>query len=419
MPVRHRVPSVFGLYMLDVLCCALGCVILLLLLHVHRAKRHEEAEEQKVNTLTAQLDDLNIRVNNLNTQVKLKDSEIAKLTARLNKLLKQLNDTKGDYVTAVNRAKTAEEKLKAAEARLVDVGKLAKLVPDLRQDLKKAKKDEVLTREQMERVKKALNAQLKELNRVLAELKKVQKERSDLASKLKEAEEELVLFRLTNRKLQGEVTRVRAAAANRFAGIELTGKRVVFLIDTSGSMNMLDKETKAPTKWAGVRKTVAKLMKSLPNLAKFQVITFAQDTEFLLGKKGEWLDYDPKKSPDEVVDALSKVTPSGGTDLYAPLEVAFKLREQGLDTIYLFSDGLPDRCAGLGISYTTDSNEIERITKAIRDKLKLDWNKPAGAKETRVRVNTIGFFYESPDVGRFLWALARENTGNFVGMNEP
>ena len=27
MIVRHRVPSVFGIYMVDVLCCALGCVI--------------------------------------------------------------------------------------------------------------------------------------------------------------------------------------------------------------------------------------------------------------------------------------------------------------------------------------------------------------------------------------------------------
>ena len=37
----------------------------------------------------------------------------------------------------------------------------------------------------------------------------------------------------------------------------------------------------------------------------------------------------------------------------------------------------------------------------------------------RVRINTIGFFYESPDVGAFLWALARENEGSFVGMSKP
>ena len=33
-----------------------------------------------------------------------------------------------------------------------------------------------------------------------------------------------------------------------------------------------------------------------------------------------------------------------------------------------------------------------------------------------VRINAIGFFFESPDVGAFLWALAREHQGSFVGM---
>ena len=29
------------------------------------------------------------------------------------------------------------------------------------------------------------------------------------------------------------------------------------------------------------------------------------------------------------------------------------------------------------------------------------------------------FWAESPDVGAFLWALARENEGSFVGMSKP
>ena len=37
----------------------------------------------------------------------------------------------------------------------------------------------------------------------------------------------------------------------------------------------------------------------------------------------------------------------------------------------------------------------------------------------RVRINAVGFFYESPDVGAFLWALAREHDGSFVGMSKP
>jgi hypothetical protein len=39
--------------------------------------------------------------------------------------------------------------------------------------------------------------------------------------------------------------------------------------------------------------------------------------------------------------------------------------------------------------------------------------------QARVRINSIGFFYESPEVGAFLWALSRENDGSFVGMSRP
>src|SRR5262245_8830653 len=40
MKTRHKIPAVFSIYMADVLCCALGCVILLWQLY------HHESEEQ-------------------------------------------------------------------------------------------------------------------------------------------------------------------------------------------------------------------------------------------------------------------------------------------------------------------------------------------------------------------------------------
>src|SRR5207245_5355648 len=38
MRTRHRIPTIFNLSMVDVLCCALGCVILLWLLNLREAK---------------------------------------------------------------------------------------------------------------------------------------------------------------------------------------------------------------------------------------------------------------------------------------------------------------------------------------------------------------------------------------------
>ena len=60
----------------------------------------------------------------------------------------------------------------------------------------------------------------------------------------------------------------------------------------------------------------------------------------------------------------------------------------------------------------------DALAKAVRGALKTKWNTPLPGKP-RVRVNSVGFFYESPDVGAFLWALSRENDGSFVGMSRP
>src|SRR5262249_47854450 len=47
---RHKVPTIFNIYMLDVICCALGCVILLWQVS------HQEAEEQTAAAKASQND---------------------------------------------------------------------------------------------------------------------------------------------------------------------------------------------------------------------------------------------------------------------------------------------------------------------------------------------------------------------------
>jgi hypothetical protein len=124
-------------------------------------------------------------------------------------------------------------------------------------------------------------------------------------------------------------------------------------------------------------------------------------------------------------DALRKVKVEGGTNMHDAFEEAFRYRKIKLDTIYLFSDGLPNSGEGLPSSLR-DASEAQRnqyLSKFVRDKLKNEWNRPErpspsgkGAGEGPVRINAVGFFFESPDVGAFLWALAREHRGAFVGL---
>jgi hypothetical protein len=189
----------------------------------------------------------------------------------------------------------------------------------------------------------------------------------------------------------------------------------------SGSMERVDPQTLAPNKWTEVRNTLARVMRSLQNLEKFQVILLSNEVRYPLGFAGQWLDYDPKVSPDQVTAALAAVKPEGGTNMYLGLEAAFALRDQGLDTIYLLSDGLPNNGPGLTAEQLRKlkgrDSDVERgvlLGRHIRQVLKSDWNRGA-----RVKINSVGFYYESPDLGAFLWALSRENGGSFVGMSSP
>ncbi len=219
-------------------------------------------------------------------------------------------------------------------------------------------------------------------------------------------------FQADNVRWRTEATRVKTESDNRFAGINLTGKRVVFLVDMSGSMDYVDDNTKAPEKWLGVRTAVAKIMRSLPDLEKFQLITFSDRTHFPLGRDGQWLDFDPKTSPDLVFKTLAAITPDGGTNMYNPMQAAFAMRAQGLDTVYLCSDGLPNLGEGVRpeeVATLTEQERGSRLGQVIRTKLKTDWNRDLPG-QARVHIHTVGFFYESPDVGAFLWRWPARTT---------
>jgi hypothetical protein len=224
-------------------------------------------------------------------------------------------------------------------------------------------------------------------------------------------ERELAAVRTASQDLTGRLARATAAAEQRFEGIALTGRSVLFLVDMSGSMDLVDEKTPDSAKWAGVRETLQKVMRSLPQLERFQVILFSDHTLYPMGSDGRWLTYDPKASVESVGKALAAVTPKGNTNMYMALDAAFRFRSQGLDTIYLLSDGLPNIGEGLSADQARTMSETQRtdvLSRAVRTALKTRWNAPLAGRP-RVRINAVGFFYESPDVGAFLWALAREN----------
>jgi predicted nucleic acid-binding Zn-ribbon protein len=475
MRVRHKTPAIFTISIVDMLCCALGCVILLWLLS---AKQAEEA--------AANVEQTSARDNELLSKA---DLERGRLSARIKALLDDLEKaaglrarlesevgslTEGRAILA-SRLADLESKLKASSARVASLeGDVRSATTRLDSERKRAsglsgdllkgqakidslrgELDRALRRQRAEETRAAaLEKSIDENKRALAALNRsleealaarqalaktlalrdkelaaaslykdrltASEERERfLAKQLKERSSAMALAKETLAKLEKEKLNLRVAAENRFAGITLTGRRVIFLVDMSGSMELVDEDTPAPEKWIEVRNTVARLMRSLPELEKYQIITFSSKAEFPLGGD-KWLDYD-RKSPDLALKTLRAIKPKGGTNMYAALEAAFGYRSDGLDTIYLLSDGLPNLGEGLTPAQARELKELDRgviLGRYVRTMLKTSWNKPKKTRP-RVKINTIGFFYESPDLGAFLWALARENDGSFVGMSKP
>ena len=482
MRVRHKIPSVFNLAMVDVLCCALGCVILIWLLNSKLAA--DEAEEQagqrarlladaesakarsdkvlsglrgdkaqqaaRLREILAQRDkavafaaELAQRIEALEAdRLALQEAlasekkglarakgELGKAKAGLEKDLEALMERyqkqkrvtvalDRDLAAMLARIKVTETALDKAKGREKEEAARAGL---LKKSIEVKQRDLLALASLLQEAKKASDALKKNLDARDLELAASRDSKLDLEKLLRLRQIALDDAGKSLKRLENEKLVLRTAVENRFAGIELTGKRVVFLVDTSGSMVLLDSKTNAPHKWREVRQTVAKLMRSMPGLEKYQVVTFAAAPKYALGKPGEWLDYDRAASPAKVAKALEAIKPDGGTNMYAALDQAFAFRGKGMDAVYLLSDGLPNLGEGLSAREARELNEVDKgqlLGRVVRKKLDDDWN-GARAGRAKVPIHTIGFFYESPDLGSFLWALARENNGSFVGMSKP
>jgi hypothetical protein len=318
----------------------------------------------------------------------------------LRKLQKLLDSLRDDHRDTQAKLKVADLQLKVRE-----------------QDLERSRKDLLDLLTSKDKLGKDMLAGVKDLAEAKGLIASLTAERDQYKQKLANADLAFGALEFDKKKLAQRVVDLQAQADQRFAGIPLTGENVVFLIDISGSMVLSDENTEDPDKWPFLCETLMRLMQSIPALQRFQVILFSDKSSYLFGNRDAWLKYDGPKTAQLTRDALRKVKVEGGTNMHEAFEEAFRYRKIRLDTIYLFSDGLPNIGPGVpaGIRNPTEAQKNLHMAKHIREKLKDEWNRPAEGLKN-VRINAVGFFFESPDVGAFLWAMAREHRGSFVGL---
>jgi len=461
MRARHKPPTLVSMWMLDVFCCALGCVTLLWLLNTREAgvqasragsalellnKTESELKSKQTELLTtmAEFDRdrrrLNSEIEDLAGKLLAMTTERDETEKFLAKTKEDLAATEGKRIAAAARSQELDDMLQRKQKEAKDLTVRLTAATTNSEDLAK-----LLRQKEREREDVALKAKKAEdqLNDVDAKLRAIAKENQDAKSDLaamKKTGDELAQAKATIRditkkadenavqiidlqgqkaKLADKYDKLQRDSEARFAGIALTGRRVVFVVDMSGSMKLIDDKTAAPDKWSIVAETIGRVMRSLPELEQFQVVTFSRKAQYLFGE-GEWLPYQGEASVRRTVDTLKKIDPAGDTNIYEAMDLTFRLKSGGLDTIYLFSDGLPTSGQGLTSDEEkklTDAARTEKLARHLRSTLTTVWNRPADPG--RVRINAVGFFFESPDVGAFLWALSRENDGSFVGMSRP
>ncbi|HMP04217.1 MAG TPA: VWA domain-containing protein, partial [Gemmatales bacterium] len=414
---RHRFPTTLSWSMLDVLAGGLGAMLLLMLLSYLESR-------QRGSMLSAELARAEDRQRALDqAQAQLKDQQASQgsLAAQLAEQRRRAADSAAQIVTLERQQARLADELKSARDLLAQaqadrseadrllaqtrrelsaatgqVETLEGQLTDRRLELQRQERRVAGLEKQLERDQRdarSVDAQMKEMESELSRArdritaleadvlrweKKAMAAGQELSQRQRQ-ERELNLDLETLRRLladqqaaAGQLRRDLVQAANRFAGIDLQGRRVILVVDRSGSMASVDSRSASPDKWPSLCRTVAHVLRSLPEAERFQLIVFSDGVEYPLGQPGAWLPVTPE-SPSQIEAALLRTEPDGNTNMYAALEAAFRFRPHGLDAIYLFSDGLPNVGPGLPPNPPPDEPSQSAILgRHLRDKLLKD-----------------------------------------------
>lgn len=197
-----------------------------------------------------------------------------------------------------------------------------------------------------------------------------------------------------------EVAAAEDQVGTRFYGIRTFSKRIVFILDISGSMEeKAEYESDKKRKIDLAKEELDKAVASLPADALFDIIFYSTEIEIWKKTLVE-ADAKTKKAAKEYIAGKE---PGGGTNIHEPLMRAFDLAGRGakdknygdvaVDTIFFLSDGQPT--AGR----ITDPEDILKDVQ--------------GANELKkIQIHTIGVGRDHD--ARFMRILAESSGGQYI-----
>lgn len=352
MLVKRREFSIFTLSFLDIMSCGFGAVVLLFMISKHAAT-------QPVETPTY---DYGAEVGVLQQQIADTEKDIAVLRARVAARGGELAQASLSVQAA--RAALDEEQRKRAPPK----GGGALDIAALRQAVLKLEAD-----------KRLLLSQPYEKSRYL-------------------------------RSIVGEGNR------EYVSGVQLGGKRILLLIDTSSSMldeepaksmrlRLMDiEEQRKSKKWQQALRIMDWVTAHFPQQSSFQIVGFDAAAHFALpGTEGQWLPVTDSTRLDAAVESIKQRIPKGGNSL----ERAFMVIQQmnpPPDNVYLITDGMPT----LGLDPPQGSN----VTGIERNRL---FERAMERVSPNIAINTILLPLKGdPVAASAYWQLARVTQGAFL-----
>jgi len=242
-----------------------------------------------------------------------------------------------------------------------------------------------LEKEVIKKDNQVLKDQVSEAQKKISELQKQIEE----LQKIKEVSKEVVT-------IEEQKAETKAEGPNLDVGFKFKGKRVVFLVDASQSMEREDR-------MGQVRAGLKMLLTSMPSSFEIEIIQFPFGMRAPFKTLWGVPTIARKFNKLDAFDFLARITPYGSTPTRDAL--LFVLNNyQDISDIVLLTDGVPT------FHNSNKKDDIYDILAAVRS---LNTNK--------IQINTVGvgtnfLSDQTSDQYKFLSLLAEETNGFFVGF---
>lgn len=360
--MARRRTETFSLSFLDVMACGLGAVVLFFM--IISATMHERQDE-------------------LNKH----------LSEQADKLRTEVNEGERNLVELRNAIEDTERR--DVEARGM-ARRIIELMEQKQEELSRMDADTVAAREHINKLK----ADLKSMEEASKRLSAASSQPSDVGERL--------------RRIEGQGRR------QYLTGMQVTGNRLVILLDTSASMldetivNIIRRRNMPPAqrvhsaKWQRALRTTEWIVAQMQPTTKFQIISFNQTAASVLpDKEGQWLDAGDPGTVDAAIQASRKLVPEGGTSLHNAI-AALKKMSPAPDNVMLVIDSLPTMAENVPIRSTVSgSARLRLFNDAVREL-------PGGFPVNVILFPMEGDARASPAY----WRLAQITGGSFISPSE-